>query len=339
MDDRFDQLLVSYAFDDGSGLSYVPGSYTAYGNDGLHLNQAINDGTNYAVGDTIADALHEASDHIPVYLDIQVPARIDAPTSLALGEAIVGGVKALPLGVENPAVAPADELSYSLAVPSGFSGPTGPFELEAGESADAHDRARHGDGRRQAGDPRRHLERRGQHDLERESHWDRASARAPVARRIRGRPLGHAGLRLSHARGVLRAGASRLQRRLRQPSGPARGPRRHDRGRQRAVQLRGRVRARGDRRRAGRVRARVRRRRRRGGQPLHGAACSSRRATTRRRRARRRSTRCASRSRRSSRAGRPCRATASRRSRSAGARRTRSRAAPRSRSHSRATRT
>jgi hypothetical protein len=136
MDDRFDQLLISYAFDDGSGLSYVPGSYTAYGNDGLHLNQAINNGTNYAVGDTIADALHEASDHIPVYLDIQVPARIDAATDLALGDVIVGGTKTLPLGVENVAVAPADELTYSLAIPSGFSGPTGPFELEAGESAE-----------------------------------------------------------------------------------------------------------------------------------------------------------------------------------------------------------
>lgn len=136
MDDRFDQLLISYAFDDGSGLSFVPGSYTAYGNDGLHLNQAINAGTNYAVGDVIADALHEAADHIPVFLDIQVPARIDAPTSLALGEAIVGGVKVLPLGVENQTVAPADELTYSLAVPSGFSGPSGPFELAAGESAE-----------------------------------------------------------------------------------------------------------------------------------------------------------------------------------------------------------
>lgn len=138
MDDRFDQLLVSYAFDDGAGLSYVPGSYTAYGNDGLHFNLAINYGTNEAVGDTIADAIHEAADHLPVFMDIQVPARIDAPASLALGEAIVGGVRALPVGVENVAVAPADELSYSMAVPSGFSGPSGPFELAAGESA-AHD--------------------------------------------------------------------------------------------------------------------------------------------------------------------------------------------------------
>jgi endonuclease/exonuclease/phosphatase family metal-dependent hydrolase len=136
MDDRFDQLLVSYAFDDGSGLSVVPGTYTAYGNDGLHFNQAINAGTNEAVGTVIANALHAAADHIPVFFDFQVPAKIGAGTSLALGDVIVGGVKALPLGVENQAVAPADELTYSLAVPSGFTGPSGPFELAAGGSAE-----------------------------------------------------------------------------------------------------------------------------------------------------------------------------------------------------------
>jgi len=136
MDDRFDQLLVSYAFDDSSGLSIIPATYTAYGNDGLHFNQAINTGTNYAVGPVIANALHAAADHIPVFLDIQVPARVDAPMELALGDVIVGGAKALPLGVENIAVAPADELAYSLAIPPGFSGPSGPFELEAGEAAE-----------------------------------------------------------------------------------------------------------------------------------------------------------------------------------------------------------
>jgi endonuclease/exonuclease/phosphatase family metal-dependent hydrolase len=135
MDDRFDQLLISYAFDDGAGLSYVPGSYTAYGNDGLHFNTSIINGTNYAVGDTIANAIHEASDHLPVYLDIQLPAKVGAPTILALGDAIVGGVRTALLDVANAAVAPADELTYTLAVPSGFSGPTGPFELEAGDSA------------------------------------------------------------------------------------------------------------------------------------------------------------------------------------------------------------
>jgi len=135
MDDRFDQLLISYAFDDGAGLSYVPGSYTPYGNDGLHFNTSIINGTNYAVGDVVANAIHEASDHLPVYLDIQVPAQVGAPTILALGDAIVGGVRTALLDVENAATAPADELTYTLAVPSGFSGPPGPFELDAGESA------------------------------------------------------------------------------------------------------------------------------------------------------------------------------------------------------------
>jgi len=134
MDDRFDQLLVSYSFDDGEGLSVIHGTYTAYGNDGQHFNLAINAGTNYAVGPVIADALHDAADHVPVYMDIQVPAKVDAPATLVLGEAIVGGVRTATLEVTNAAVAPADELRYSLAVPSGFGGPTGPFELEAGGS-------------------------------------------------------------------------------------------------------------------------------------------------------------------------------------------------------------
>lgn len=71
LDDRFDQILISYAFDDSVGLSYVAGTYTAYGNDGVHFNQAINQGTNYAVDSVITDALHQASDHLPVFFEIE----------------------------------------------------------------------------------------------------------------------------------------------------------------------------------------------------------------------------------------------------------------------------
>ncbi len=67
MDDRFDMILMSEALDDTLGLHYVQGSMYAYGNDGLHYNNAINAApTNTAVGQTLADALHYASDHIPV---------------------------------------------------------------------------------------------------------------------------------------------------------------------------------------------------------------------------------------------------------------------------------
>ena len=40
MDDRFDFILVSFALDDGDGLSYSDGTYEAFGNDGAHLNLA-----------------------------------------------------------------------------------------------------------------------------------------------------------------------------------------------------------------------------------------------------------------------------------------------------------
>ncbi len=138
LDDRYDQILISYPLDDGEGMDFIPGSQVSYGNDGLHFNMAINDAVNYAVGQEIADALHQASDHLPLYADFQIPAKIDAPTALDFGDAIVGTARLLPLELTNPAVPPADELDYEFSVPSGFGGPTGPFEMEPGETVD-HD--------------------------------------------------------------------------------------------------------------------------------------------------------------------------------------------------------
>jgi endonuclease/exonuclease/phosphatase family metal-dependent hydrolase len=69
LDDRFDFILVSDALMDTAGSYVIPSSYTEYGNDGQHFNQAVNQGTNFAVSDEIADALHAASDHLPVYAD------------------------------------------------------------------------------------------------------------------------------------------------------------------------------------------------------------------------------------------------------------------------------
>jgi len=71
MDDRFDWLFLSVAIlDESSEMHYVEDTYWAVGNDGNHFNQAINVGTNSSVSDAIADALHEASDHLPVYMDV-----------------------------------------------------------------------------------------------------------------------------------------------------------------------------------------------------------------------------------------------------------------------------
>ena len=71
LDDRFDMILVSQGIMNSGSISFIPGSYTTYGNDGSHFNDSINQPPNYAVGQEIADALHYASDHLPVYAEFE----------------------------------------------------------------------------------------------------------------------------------------------------------------------------------------------------------------------------------------------------------------------------
>ncbi|MBK8984018.1 MAG: hypothetical protein IPM38_17295 [Ignavibacteria bacterium] len=67
LDDRFDMILYSGAVKNPGGIKFIPGSYVNYGNDGNHFNDSINKSPNNAVGQTIANALHYASDHLPVF--------------------------------------------------------------------------------------------------------------------------------------------------------------------------------------------------------------------------------------------------------------------------------
>ena len=82
MDDRFDQHLVTAGLFDGSG--FCVHTYSAFGNDGDHYNIAINSGNNnyypadIARSNELADNLHDASDHIPVLVDYQMPALVSA---------------------------------------------------------------------------------------------------------------------------------------------------------------------------------------------------------------------------------------------------------------------
>ncbi len=69
LDDRFDMILVNSGLNDSSGFEYVDTSITVFGNDNNHFDTAINLGTTSAVSQQIADALHNASDHLPVYAD------------------------------------------------------------------------------------------------------------------------------------------------------------------------------------------------------------------------------------------------------------------------------
>ncbi len=53
-------------------MTYVAGSLTPVGNDGLHFNSSINSPTNNSVPAAVLTALYEMSDHLPVYVDIDV---------------------------------------------------------------------------------------------------------------------------------------------------------------------------------------------------------------------------------------------------------------------------
>ncbi len=66
MDDRFDLLLYSQAIADPGGMAYVGNTMWAVGNDGNHYNDSINAQPNTSVSVAVANALHNASDHLPV---------------------------------------------------------------------------------------------------------------------------------------------------------------------------------------------------------------------------------------------------------------------------------
>ena len=69
LDDRFDFILTSFGINDNADVELIPGTYTAFGNDGNHFDTSILDGPNSVVSATVAQALHDASDHLPVYAD------------------------------------------------------------------------------------------------------------------------------------------------------------------------------------------------------------------------------------------------------------------------------
>ena len=107
LDDRFDLQLVSDALFDGEGLSLVAGTYRALGNDGNHYNVSINDGNNtYYPGElsrsnSLADALFDASDHIPVLSDWQIPGRMSCVLDQDLGRVVSGGSSSINLLVAD----------------------------------------------------------------------------------------------------------------------------------------------------------------------------------------------------------------------------------------------
>lgn len=77
LDDRFDMILYDQTIADPGGLDYVEGSTFPYGNDGNHYNEAINSLPNTAVSEEIANALHQASDHLTLLAQFTFTYELD----------------------------------------------------------------------------------------------------------------------------------------------------------------------------------------------------------------------------------------------------------------------
>ena len=109
MDDRFDFQLVAASLVDGEGLDLIGGTYRSVGNDGNHFDVAINAGNNsyfpgeIARSNALADALFDASDHLPVAADLRLPGILVASVDDAIGRVIRGTPMPVEVRVSNNA--------------------------------------------------------------------------------------------------------------------------------------------------------------------------------------------------------------------------------------------
>src|SRR5262249_12350469 len=81
LDDRFDLILPTNSWQDGSGRELTPGSYVSVANDCQHHNNSIQDPPTIPEGASYASALHAVSDHLPVRVDIQLPALLSVSSA------------------------------------------------------------------------------------------------------------------------------------------------------------------------------------------------------------------------------------------------------------------
>ena len=108
LDDRFDFHVTTSNMADGEGLAMISSTIRAVGNDSQHYNDAINDGNNtYYPGDvtrsnSLADDLHDASDHLPVAAEYMIPAVMEASMfNSNFGTIITGGTVNLSVNIAN----------------------------------------------------------------------------------------------------------------------------------------------------------------------------------------------------------------------------------------------
>ena len=134
LDDRFDFQFMSSTLLDGGGFDLINGTHRSLGNDGNHYNDAINAGNNYyfpgdtARGNTLADDLINASDHLPLIADYQVPAALGWSWSPAADRVLVGASAVVEFEIRNDApvvhALGADVLYVDIDVVGDLSGST-----------------------------------------------------------------------------------------------------------------------------------------------------------------------------------------------------------------------
>ncbi len=151
MDDRYDQILVSDNLIDGEGFEYmgdatIPFSTStwddpihsrrAWGNDGTTFNDPIATDDNTMVGPAIALALQELAaggGHLPVYVDLRVPAQIGSEEVIDFGPVPQGSEAEATLTVwDDVDLGIWDEdgitdLTYWFSASSGFDAPDGTY--------------------------------------------------------------------------------------------------------------------------------------------------------------------------------------------------------------------
>jgi len=162
MDDRHDQLLLSATLVDGQGLDYIGDpaipystftwndanhSYRAWGNDGSSFDTVLRSEGNEMVGPAIADALKAVANgagHLPVFLDLRVPARIVADGLLDFGTVVQGSDAAVILTVGNAGDTDLwgdggiEDAVYTLAVAPPYAAPFGPHTDAPGGTLNQH---------------------------------------------------------------------------------------------------------------------------------------------------------------------------------------------------------
>jgi hypothetical protein len=165
MDDRFDFILLGQSLINTSDFDYIGNaaaayspttwndpahSFRAWGNDGTSFNAPIAIAGNTMVGPVIAQALVNAAGtdasggHLPVFLDLRVPARVGAPASVDLGEVALNSAGLASLTVSNGgdeatwSDAGIATLGYSLSGSPGVMVPPGSFTAAPGAPGNSH---------------------------------------------------------------------------------------------------------------------------------------------------------------------------------------------------------